>query len=506
MSPSLTGRLAAAGLGAVMLVLGAGSSAVAAAAPSPSLGATGSPSPIPSAATAAPSPAPDPTASLSPSPTPTPTPTTTPTPTPAPAPVAPQPSTSTSTAPVPTSSACPSGAASSAVGTCPDPALIREAKTRLGDTVARGLTAQQGLSEALAANGRQQQKLEADIQTGRARSQELTADINGRDARIQETENRIDAERHLIAGFARTIYMQPDSTLMRLLRSGNLKDWVVGGADMAAAGNRAEQLKAALDHDLAQLNQDQAKQQSDLEQLAGLREREQADLEALHRLRADQEETSRLLSDRIAETRQELQNVDRQEPQLADEISRRLDRELLQIIDQANRQVWGQVNVQLQLVPVQPVVDSHGHSTRFPFIWPIPEGAITQGFGPSALAGEPAFNGYVHFHTGIDVAAPSGTPVIAADEGQVVLAATGSSGYGNYVVLAHGNGITTLYGHLDQVLVHQGERVKQGDAIGLEGSTGYSTGPHVHFEVHVNGVPVDPSGYLPPGQPSPYRA
>jgi murein DD-endopeptidase MepM/ murein hydrolase activator NlpD len=373
--------------------------------------------------------------------------------------------------------------------------------------VARGLTAQRQLGDSLAENARQQQSLQADIESTRARSDELRADINGRDARIQETENRIDGERRLIGGFARTVYMQPDSALMRLLRSGNLKDWVLSGADMAAAGNRAEQLKAALDHDLAQLNEEQAKRQSDLEELAGLQEREKADLATLDGLKADQEETSRLLSEKIAETRDELRRVDGQQPALADRISQTLDDEISQIIGLADQQVWGQVSLQLKAAPVEPVrEESRGHSTRFPFIWPMPEGVITQGFGPSALAGEPAFAGFAHFHTGIDVAGREGAPVVAADDGQVVLAATGSSGYGNYVVLGHGNGVTTLYGHLSQILVRQGQRVRQGDAIGLEGSTGYSTGPHVHFEVRVNGVPVDPTAYLPPGQPSPYHA
>ena len=92
-------------------------------------------------------------------------------------------------------------------------------------------------------------------------------------------------------------------------------------------------------------------------------------------------------------------------------------------------------------------------------------------------------------------------------EGQVVVqAVSGSSGYGNYVVLGHANGVTTLYGHLNQILVRPGDQVKQGDTLGLEGSTGYSTGPHVHFEVRLNGVPVDPLNYLPAGQPSPIRA
>jgi murein DD-endopeptidase MepM/ murein hydrolase activator NlpD len=136
----------------------------------------------------------------------------------------------------------------------------------------------------------------------------------------------------------------------------------------------------------------------------------------------------------------------------------------------------------------------------------MPKGPVTQGFGPSQLVFEPPFNGFAHFHTGIDIAGPQHEPVLAAEDGQVVVAATGTSGYGKYVVLTHGQGVTTLYGHLDQILVKPGDRVSQGSAIGLEGSTGNSTGPHLHFEVRVNGTPVDPVTYLPSGPPSPSRA
>lgn len=133
-------------------------------------------------------------------------------------------------------------------------------------------------------------------------------------------------------------------------------------------------------------------------------------------------------------------------------------------------------------------------------------GAISQPFGPSSLGFEPqmTFNGvtYPHFHTGIDIAAPLDTPVHAAADGIVVLAGPSTDaaghlvGYGNYVVIAHAGKMITLYGHLDQLLVHAGQPVHAGDVIGLEGSTGYSTGPHLHFEVRVGGLLTDPLPFL----------
>ncbi|NLC56226.1 MAG: peptidoglycan DD-metalloendopeptidase family protein [Armatimonadetes bacterium] len=94
-------------------------------------------------------------------------------------------------------------------------------------------------------------------------------------------------------------------------------------------------------------------------------------------------------------------------------------------------------------------------------------------------------------HTGVDLAAASGTPIAAAGDG-VVIHAGWLGGYGNCVVIAHGNGRSTLYGHCSSLAVSEGQRVRRGQTIGRVGSTGFSTGPHLHFEVRHNGVPVNP--------------
>ncbi|MBX6377890.1 MAG: M23 family metallopeptidase, partial [Clostridia bacterium] len=98
-------------------------------------------------------------------------------------------------------------------------------------------------------------------------------------------------------------------------------------------------------------------------------------------------------------------------------------------------------------------------------------------------------------HPGNDYGAPQGTPVYAAESG-VVLYAGWQSGYGNTVIVGHGKGISTLYAHLSAILVASDQRVERGQAIGRVGMTGLATGPHLHFEVRVNGTPVNPDGYL----------
>ncbi len=93
-------------------------------------------------------------------------------------------------------------------------------------------------------------------------------------------------------------------------------------------------------------------------------------------------------------------------------------------------------------------------------------------------------------HAGTDLAKPEGTPYYAAHAGVVTLARW-YGGYGNCVIIDHGNGIETIYGHASKLLVKEGQRVEAGDLLGLVGDTGHSFGPHLHFEVHVNGVPTD---------------
>jgi murein DD-endopeptidase MepM/ murein hydrolase activator NlpD len=120
------------------------------------------------------------------------------------------------------------------------------------------------------------------------------------------------------------------------------------------------------------------------------------------------------------------------------------------------------------------------------------KGKPTSGFG---LRMHPIFR-ETRQHNGVDFDGATGDPAWAAKEGRTLYAGT-MSGYGNVIILDHGNGVSTLYAHLSKILVSQGVAVKKGEVIGLIGSTGLSTGPHLHFEVRVGGTPKDPMLFLP---------
>ena len=128
---------------------------------------------------------------------------------------------------------------------------------------------------------------------------------------------------------------------------------------------------------------------------------------------------------------------------------------------------------------------------RVPSIWPV-EGESTDGFG---YRGNP-FGGGSEFHPGQDIAAPHGTPVLAPADGTVIEAGW-KNGYGQTVVIDHGNGLATRYGHLSKLEVEAGQEIRRGEELGLVGSTGRSTGPHLHYEVRLGDLPVSPRHYLP---------
>jgi len=126
-----------------------------------------------------------------------------------------------------------------------------------------------------------------------------------------------------------------------------------------------------------------------------------------------------------------------------------------------------------------------------PYVWPV-VGKLESGFGGRR---NPFGGNSYEFHTGQDIDAPLGAPVIAGATGDVTFVGW-QNGYGQLVVIDHGGGLTTRYGHLSQISVSQGTTVTRGELVGKVGSTGRSTGPHLHYEVRINDEPVNPLQYL----------
>ncbi len=137
--------------------------------------------------------------------------------------------------------------------------------------------------------------------------------------------------------------------------------------------------------------------------------------------------------------------------------------------------------------PTQPLASRSGSSTNYRLLWPV-LGTVTSGWGYRTR--------FEKFHYGLDIAAPTGTPIKATCAGVVEFAGW-KNGYGYCVFLDHGNGLKTAYGHASKLYVKRGQSIEAGQTIAAVGSTGFSTGPHVHLEVRINDRLVDPVTVLP---------
>jgi murein DD-endopeptidase MepM/ murein hydrolase activator NlpD len=383
--------------------------------------------------------------------------------------------------------------------------IINQIRAQLGSNLADALAAQQQLQKSLEENATQQ----ADLQSQISDAEQQIADLDQQIADAQQKEaglqQQIDAERAQIDQLARAVYESPGSVLVVLAESHNLGDLFSRIADLNVAGSRAAELKRSLASNLQQMQAQEAIEQSSRDEQITLRDGLQVQLTKLKALQVQQKKAMRELEIKIEQTRYEMAILRQQSTKLAQAVTDMLQQQQDAIIAAAMQSVWAQLQLWLEANDVGNIATSAGHSTKYRFIWPEPNAQISQRFGPTTYWFEPPYGGYPHFHTGIDMVEPFGSPVYAADDGVVALVGSSSSGYGNYVVIAHSGGFDTLYGHLSTTLVKAGQVVTQGTVVGLEGSTGNSTGPHLHFELRVGGRPIDPTPYLPPGEPSPFR-
>jgi murein DD-endopeptidase MepM/ murein hydrolase activator NlpD len=384
-------------------------------------------------------------------------------------------------------------------------ALIDQIRAQLGSNLADAMAAQQQLKQSLQDNAAQQATVRAQIADVQAKIADLDMQIADAQRREEFLAARIDSERAQLRQLARAMYEQPSSVLVVLAQARSLSDLLTRVADLNVAGTHASELKRSLSRDLTELQVQRQKEEDARAEQVKQRDLLDSALAQLQILQAQQESSMAQLEVKISQTRTELALLNRQSTQLAQQVTDMLQAQQDAIISAAMQAVWTQVQLWSQSNNIGQIPASAGHSTQYRFIWPEPTAQISQRFGPSTYWFEPPYGGYAHFHTGEDLVAPFGTQVFAADDGVVALVGSSSSGYGNYVVIAHSGGLDTLYGHLATALVKVGQQVSQGQPVGLEGSTGNSTGAHVHFELRINQKPVDPTPYLPPGAPSPFK-
>lgn len=320
--------------------------------------------------------------------------------------------------------------------------------------------------------------LDAEIARISARITEQQARVAALDREIADTQQRLAQARARLAEDRRTlarevvaIYtMGSDSAVSELLAAGSFNEFWQKLINV----RRVAQAQDAV---VARVQRDQAAIQADVDRLSTER-RDQAQV-----LSALQSEAAGLASARAERARAEAQL----EAVIAD------DQRQLALAEQSAREVEAQIAA---LRAAQAAAAARGGGNGH-FVWPE-VGPITQGFGCTSYPFEPYDPSCPskHFHSGIDIAAPWGTSVVAGDSG-IAYTYVSSYGYGNHIIVVHGNGWVSIYGHLSGFAVGSGQPVARGQVIGYEGSTGNSSGPHLHFEIRLNDVPQDPLQYLP---------
>ena len=341
---------------------------------------------------------------------------------------------------------------------------------RIGETQNRIATVQQSLEES----ARQLDELQFEIETAKVNIEAATADVINQEVTLDETRVEITDTRVTIDEQAVELYMLGGPSVGFVLNFDTVQNRAVG-----------EEYAAGV---LTSLN----------ELLSGLTDLEEAEVELLVTLEERrvelEDERQQLELDQVeAEAARKL--VEDQRSRLDAELANQrailegIEHDIEHFAEELDAFAAEEARLQQLLIEAQQV----GGDAPSILIYPT-QGRITSPFGNRL---HPIL-GYSRLHAGVDISAPSGTEIFAAGSGRVIGAGV-AGGYGNRVIIDHGGGLATLYAHMSSMTVSEGDTVVAGDLIGYVGSTGLSTGPHLHFETRESGTPVDPLNYIPPG-------
>jgi murein DD-endopeptidase MepM/ murein hydrolase activator NlpD len=347
---------------------------------------------------------------------------------------------------------------------------IGQAKTQLGELVSQDLA----LKAQLDGLDRQLEVVADNIRRQSAHLELLNGQVLKTRAQLAAKTTSLRDHERAFAAQMRAMYKEGEASPLEL---------VLSASDFTDLLNRIHFFEAIMLEDRRQVVQLREERLAIAALKADLESKQAQQAEVVGAIKHQQAELRRTRAQRAA-LRQQIAELEAQVQQAIDEM-------------QAQRE---QVQAQLRQL-IQESLRAHS-SGRFQ--WPM-AGYISQGFGCTRYVLEPYAPNCAtrHFHTGIDLANDWGTPVRAADGGiahnlsMSCLWGGGLCGFGRYVIIVHAGGFTSLYGHLSSWAVEDGSVVSPGQVIGYEGSSGNSTGPHLHFEIDLNGSPVNPLAYLP---------
>lgn len=343
----------------------------------------------------------------------------------------------------------------------------QQAESVIQDVTAQLKQIQSELDEAAA----QLKQIQTRVQAVNANIAQTTADLQAAQAKLLQRQKILNQR-------IRTIYMHGQLNYLEV---------IMGSHSFSDFANRVELLKRIIRSDFNLINEIEAQKKAIEIKKAQL----EAQKKELDQLEAQAQQKKNEIAAHQAERQAVLQKAQNDKAAAV---------QMEQDLQSASAEIQARIQAREQALQAAVAAQSSGGGGGDAggnvvvgsgvFSWPV-SGPITSPFGYRV---HPIF-GTTIFHSGIDIGVPEGTVVHAADAGTVISSGW-LGGYGYAVIIDHGNGLQTVYGHNSSLLVSEGQSVSKGQPIAYSGQTGYATGPHVHFEVRVNGSPVDPMGYL----------
>ena len=353
---------------------------------------------------------------------------------------------------------------------------VRERKGVLTTTISRYGARIDQLTEEVAGIRNREAAVRARLAAKQAELDQAVAELDGARERLQRIRGHL--KRALLALRQRLVAMYETG-------SPDLLSVIVGSGDVQDLAARAEYLDRLHGMDEAVVGRVRELRNRARRLVERLREAKQT-IEAARNAIGSEEQA-------LASARAALQS---RRQQLASARGKRLAalttiREHEQELDGSVAAIQGKIAAKLAQTGSTPLPAGPIQGGGSGLIWPV-DGPVVSGFGPRTIEGS------YEYHPGIDIAVPEGTPIRAAATGSVIFTEpeAASGGYGNYTCIDHGGGLSTCYAHQSSFGVSAGQAVSQGQIIGYTGCTGYCLGPHLHFEVRINGEVTDPMGYL----------
>ena len=347
---------------------------------------------------------------------------------------------------------------------------IQQKEEELKNRINESTNELQGVDEELSSNLQQVQKLDETISSSETELNELNSKIEKLQTSIDETqekltdvEGRYNKQKELL-----------DNRLISIYEAGDIQyiDVVLSSAGIAEFISNYFLITELASYD-NQLLEVVEKEKKDIETSKETLDKTKEELVSA---KQNQLKTAKVLENTKAVRQQYIEK-------LSDE-----EKSIQAKIDEYNAQ-YAALEQELKAIALNSISPEYIGGVM---AWPVPGyTTITSKFG---MRTHP-ITGVYKLHSGVDIGAPTGTNFIAAADG-VVTKASYNSAYGNMVMIDHGGGISTLYAHGSEIMVQVGQQVKQRDVVLKVGSTGYATGPHAHFEVRINGTPVEPLDYI----------